>query len=138
MRGEFAAAVAEEGLRTEPFERGLDLLEAMLSLEGTVNGAPRRFTFTVAFPERATANDFVPRLWATRRVGALLDRIRLDGESAELREEATELARRYGIVTPWTSYLVLEDEARRNVPISALGIRSASLIASSRFFAKTR
>lgn len=95
-----------------------------LELEGTVNGVPRSFAWEVSFPERATENDFVPRLWATRRVGYLLDRIRLDGESAELREEATELARRFGIVTPWTSYLVLEDEARRNVPVSARTVQA--------------
>lgn len=98
--------------------------EATLALDGTVNGAPRSFSFTVAFPERAVRDDFVPRLWATRRVGYLLDRIRLDGESAELREEATELARRYGIVTPWTSYLVLEDEARRDIPVSVRTVQA--------------
>ena len=100
--------------------------EATVVLDGTVNGAPRSFSFTVAFPERAARHDFVPRLWATRRVGYLLDRIRLDGESAELREEATELARRYGIVTPWTSYLVLEDEARRDVPVSVRTVQSSA------------
>jgi Ca-activated chloride channel family protein len=98
--------------------------EATLALDGTVNGAPRSFSWNVAFPERATQHDFVPRLWATRRVGYLLDRIRLDGESAELREEATDLARRYGIVTPWTSYLVLEDESRRNVPVSSRTVQA--------------
>jgi len=98
--------------------------DVAVTLEGTVNGAPRTFTWEATLPERATAHDFVPRLWATRRVGHLLDRIRLDGESAELRDEVTDLARRYGIVTPWTSWLVLEDEARRDVPASARTIQA--------------
>ncbi|HEY6401081.1 MAG TPA: hypothetical protein VI479_06715, partial [Blastocatellia bacterium] len=38
--------------------------------------------------------------------------IRLNGESKELRDEIVELGTRYGIVTPYTSYLVLEPEAR--------------------------
>ena len=98
--------------------------DAAITLSGTVNGAPRSFTWEVSFPSRATEHDFVPRLWATRRVGYLLDRIRLDGESAELRDEVTDLARRYGIVTPWTSWLVLEDEARRDVPPSVRTIQA--------------
>src|SRR5262249_17597830 len=35
---------------------------------------------------------------------------------SELRDEVTELARRYGIVTPYTAYLIMEDESRRGVP----------------------
>ena len=50
-------------------------------------------------------------------MGYLLDEIRLHGESAESRDEITELARRYGIVTPYTAYLIVEDETRRNVPL---------------------
>ena len=45
--------------------------------------------------------------------GYLLDQIRLNGEDKELVEEATEIARMYGIVTPYTSYLILEDEKQR-------------------------
>src|SRR5690606_9491543 len=63
-------------------------------------------------------NEFIPRLWATRRVGYLLDEIRLHGENEELREEVTELARKYGIVTPYTAYLIVEDEERRGVPVT--------------------
>jgi Ca-activated chloride channel family protein len=48
----------------------------------------------------------------------LLDEIRLHGENQELKDEATELARQYGIVTPYTAYLIIEDESRRNVPES--------------------
>ncbi|WCJ58568.1 VIT domain-containing protein [Fontisphaera persica] len=83
-------------------------------LEGQMKGQPRRFTFPVKFAE-SEDHDFIPRLWATRRVGFLLDEIRLRGENKELKDEVTELARRYGIVTPYTAYLIVEDEQRRNV-----------------------
>jgi len=50
-------------------------------------------------------------------VGYLLEEIRLHGEHAEIKEEVTELARKYSIVTPYTAYLIVEDEARRGVPL---------------------
>lgn len=86
-----------------------------ISLTGTVAGEKRSFTITKTFPEIADSHGWIPTLWATRRVGYLLDQIRLHGESKELRDEAATLARRYGIVTPYTSWLILEDEGRRNV-----------------------
>ena len=82
-----------------------------------MNGAARKFTYEVRFPEETAENEFIPRLWATRRVGYLLDEIRLHGENSELRDEVTELARKYGIVTPYTAYLIVEDESQRNVPV---------------------
>jgi len=87
-------------------------------LEGTVNGVTRQFTYEVNFPRSADEHEFIPRLWATRRVGYLLDEIRLRGENAELRDEVTELARKFNIVTPYTAYLIVEDEDRRNVPLA--------------------
>ncbi|MBK6530235.1 MAG: hypothetical protein IPF99_11705 [Deltaproteobacteria bacterium] len=60
---------------------------------------------------REPANDFIPRVWATRKVGYLLDEIRLRGENPEIRESVVQLARRFGIVTPYTSYLVTEESA---------------------------
>ena len=41
----------------------------------------------------------------------MLDQIRLHGESEELVTEVTRLAKKHGIITPYTSYLILEDEA---------------------------
>jgi Ca-activated chloride channel homolog len=90
--------------------------DSAVILEGTVNGVMRKFTYEVDFPRAEDEHEFIPRLWATRRVGYLLDEIRLHGENAELRDEVTELARKYGIVTPYTAYLIVEDESRRNVP----------------------
>jgi Ca-activated chloride channel family protein len=87
-------------------------------IDGKVNGQKREFSEDVKFPNESSDNSFIPKLWATRRVGYLLDEIRLHGESAELRDEVTELARKYGIVTPYTAYLITEDETRRKVPLA--------------------
>ena len=70
-----------------------------------------RFSYPVSLPEQEARNDFLPRIWGTRKIGFLLDAIRLNGEQPELREEVVRLATRFGIVTPYTSYLVVEDEA---------------------------
>jgi Ca-activated chloride channel family protein len=55
--------------------------------------------------------DFLARLWATRRVGYLLEEIRLRGSNPELVGEIRRLGLKYGIVTPYTSFLVTEKEA---------------------------
>src|SRR5262245_43021933 len=84
-----------------------------LTLVGKVNGRERRFDYdNLAFPERQSENEFLAHLWAIRRVGHLLDQIRTNGESKELRDEIVDLGTRYGIVTPYTSYLVLEPGMR--------------------------
>jgi Ca-activated chloride channel family protein len=101
-------------------------VEIEAKLTGTANGREQTFTYKLRFDDRNTANDYVPRLWATRRVGFLLDEIRIHGETTELRDEATDLARRYGIVTPYTAYLIVEDEDRRRVPMADRSMQSMS------------
>ncbi len=80
-----------------------------LTLMGKVAGRERRFVYDdLKFPETQRDHEFLPHLWAMRRVGHLLDQIKLNGESKELRDEIVALGTRYGIVTPYTSALVLE------------------------------
>ncbi|HEY1173727.1 MAG TPA: VIT domain-containing protein [Verrucomicrobiae bacterium] len=90
-----------------------------IELTGQSGKSKKTIVHEVTFPKSSTEHDFIPRLWAMRRVGWLLDEIRLRGENAELRDEVTDLARRYGIVTPYTAYLILEDEKQRGVPATA-------------------
>jgi Ca-activated chloride channel family protein len=79
-------------------------------LIGHVGKKIKKITYTRVFPKEEDDNDFIEHIWATRKVGYLLDQIRLNGESSELRDEVIALAQRYGIVTPYTSYLVVEDD----------------------------
>src|SRR5712691_2296418 len=101
-------------------------------LTGNVGSRAQTFTYKLHFDDRKTTDDYVPRLWATRRVGFLLDEIRIHGETAELRDETTELARKYGIVTPYTAYLIVEDEDRRRVPMADRSMQSMSADAATR------
>lgn len=85
---------------------------AAVKLTGQVGKDVREFVYDVTFPNRTTAeHEFVEQLWARRKVGFLLDQIRLNGEQRELLEELVQLAKRYGIATPYTSYLVVPDTA---------------------------
>ena len=80
-----------------------------VQLTGTVGGERKEFAYDVSFPSVQSANDFVPQLWARRKIGYLLDQIRLQGSSDELIQEVVRLSQEYGIATPYTSYLVLEN-----------------------------
>ncbi|MDH3583865.1 MAG: VIT and VWA domain-containing protein, partial [Phycisphaerae bacterium] len=93
--------------------------DAAVRLSGSVGEREVEIVYEGNFPDKAGEHEFIPRLWATRRVGYLLDQIRLHGENKELKEEVTRLARQYGVVTPYTSYLIVEDEGRRNVPVAS-------------------
>ena len=84
--------------------------DTTITLEGKVNDRLQKFEYEdVHFRDRG-GDEFIPRLWATRKIGYLLSQIRLHGESRELVDEIVELSVRYGIITPYTSFLVNETE----------------------------
>jgi Ca-activated chloride channel homolog len=89
-----------------------DLRRVNVMLTGKTGRSSRTYSFeNLRFALKEDENDFLPRLWATRRVGWLMEQIRSNGEQKELRDEIVDLGTRYGIVTPYTSYLALEPNA---------------------------
>jgi Ca-activated chloride channel family protein len=107
------------------YRNPIDMDFVRLTLSGNANGADKSFFYNnLRFPMREDANDFLPRLWATRRVGWLMEQVRTNGEQQELRDEIVDLGTRYGIVTPYTSYLAVESEAmmvRNQTPSNGRG-----------------
>jgi len=82
-------------------------------VEGKFKKKSVAFEYDLNFLESNDKDEAIPSLWAARKIGFLLDQIRLHGEEKELIDEITLLARKYGIITPYTSYLILEDETTR-------------------------
>lgn len=80
-----------------------------ITVSGTVQGKAKKYVYEVVFPEQQKDHDFIPVLWAQQRIAVLLDNIRLNGAHRELVQEVKSLGRQYGIVTPYTSHLILEE-----------------------------
>lgn len=90
------------------------------NLKGSYLGAPREFKFTFGLEQATTRNSFVPRLWAGRKVGMLVDAIRQAGADQplgtqpnigpykELIDEIVKLSTEFGILTEYTAFLALE------------------------------
>ena len=79
-----------------------------LTVVGDRGGHVERFTTQTVFPASSSDNAFIPRLWASRRIGELTRQIRIEGATAALVQEVRDLGLRYGILTEYTSYLVQE------------------------------
>ena len=82
---------------------------ASVVLNGNVGVHQKQFVYELKFPVLAEEKSFVEELWARRKVGYLLDQIRLNGQRQELVDEVVRLATNYGITTPYTSYLIMPD-----------------------------
>jgi Ca-activated chloride channel family protein len=83
-----------------------------VTLSGAVGKEGKEFVYELTFPEKTDeAKAFVEAIWARRKVGFMLDQVRLNGEKKELVDEIVALAKKYGITTPYTSYLIVPDGA---------------------------
>jgi len=80
-----------------------------IALTGEVDGESCTFRYEEQSFTESGGPSSLPRIWATRKVGHLLKEVRLEGPNDELIDQIVRLSIRYGIVTPYTSYLVTED-----------------------------
>lgn len=82
--------------------------QATVTLHGTVNGESISYRYpNQRFAETGGESD-IARLWASRKIGMLLQEIRRNGPDEELVDAIVELGLQYGIVTPYTSAFVPE------------------------------
>jgi Ca-activated chloride channel family protein len=95
-------------------------------LSGNYLGRKRTFSFNFTLDKASTRNAFVPRLWASRKIGVLIDAIRSlgadqqfsaqphppvnpnDPRMKELVDEVVRLSQEFGILTEYTAFLARE------------------------------
>lgn len=77
-----------------------------VTLTGSAENEKKEYDYQVNFVREKEKNTFVPLLWATRRIGYLIDQIRLYGKNKELVDEIVVLSKKYGIITEYTSFLI--------------------------------
>ena len=81
-----------------------------VELSGMRGGKRVSYRYTLELAPLERENDFIAGMWAGQKVNYLLNRIRFEGENEEWVETIKNLGHTYGLVTPYTSYLVREEK----------------------------
>ena len=82
--------------------------EGEVAITGRRSGRTERFGTRARLPDRSEANAYLPRLWASRKLGHLTRQLWLEGPTPSLVEEIRQTALRYGLPSEYTAYLVEE------------------------------
>jgi Ca-activated chloride channel family protein len=83
---------------------------ADVALRGEISGTGKTYRTQFEFPALATENPELERLWGFAAVEDMQAEMEDFGEQADLKEAATDIALEYGLVTDFTSMLVLREE----------------------------
>jgi Ca-activated chloride channel homolog len=91
---------------------------AEVTINGKVSGQDKRYTTRFDFPKQSTSNPEVERLWAYASIEALQDQIDYLGEDADSKQAIVDIASEYGLVTDYTSMIVVREEVFKQLNIN--------------------
>lgn len=104
----------------------------VITITGNRGGHAESFSTNADFADHQLDNDYIPKIWASRKVGYLAQQIKLHGQNEEIVQSLRETALRYGILSEYTSYLVQEPvdvatgEVRPLMPQAPMAARASS------------
>jgi len=95
---------------------------AKVVVRGQVGNEEKKFEFPAEFAAKTSDDSFAfaEKLWASRRVGEILDQLDLNGPNEELVKELVQLSTRHGILTPYTSFLADENTNLRDLAANSI------------------
>ena len=83
---------------------------AEVSLTGKISGTPVNYSTVFDFPDTATRNPEVERLWAYQSIETELMKMQLLGEDADAKQSVIDTSKEFGIVSPYTSMITMREE----------------------------
>jgi len=92
--------------------------EATVSIDGKVSGKSRNYTATFEFPEIVTLHPEIERLWGFAKIEDLQSRLDYFGEDADIEQAIVDVAVENGLVTDYTSMIVLREERYQELGIN--------------------
>jgi len=92
--------------------------EASINVDGQISGKSRTYTSSFEFPETGTLHPEIERLWAFAKIEDLQNRLDYFGEDADIEQAITDIAVENGLVTDYTSMIVLREERFEELGIS--------------------
>lgn len=83
---------------------------ATVNISGKLSGKKKAYTAQLLFPKSSDLNPEIERLWAYASIEDLQNKIDYFGEDADSKQAIVDIAKEYGLVTDYTSMLVVRDE----------------------------
>ena len=87
-------------------------------MSGKISGSKKEYRSQIEFPATNNANPELERLWAFASIEDMMEQIHNFGENADIKQAVTDMGIEYGLVTDYTSMLVVRDEV-----FDSLGIK---------------
>ncbi len=97
-----------------------------VNLTGTINGQPHTSTYEnikfLGTQDDSKPYEYVPRLWAQRKVDSLIRKLQIEGPNPAAIETVKALGLKYNIVTPYTSFVVTSPNNNNPAPLPRTGL----------------
>ncbi|MGE0268101.1 MAG: VIT and VWA domain-containing protein [Candidatus Omnitrophota bacterium] len=90
---------------------------AEVTLQGKISGLDKSYSTRFNFPEAATTNPEIERLWAYASIEELIQQMDDFGETADKKQSVVDLGVEYSLVTDYTSMIVLKEEVYQELGI---------------------
>jgi Ca-activated chloride channel family protein len=84
--------------------------QATVKINGKISGQPKHYQTQFNFPASTNENPEIERLWAYASIEDMMEEINNFGEKADIKQAIVDLGTEYGLVTDYTSMIVLRDE----------------------------